>query len=233
MDGQRTTRKKRSERLAARIAVIGGLLVAAVPGLGSQFHVATNGTAGGNGSAAQPWNLQTALNAPGAVQPGDTIWVHGGTYYGTYSTRLNGSSSRPIVVRNYNGDRVTIDGGNSNGAPIFTVDGSYTWYWGFEIMSSATNKISAESTSWPTDIMFGEGVMIAQGGSGGTGCKFINLVVHDTRQGFSSWKEAANSEVYGCVVYDNGWMAPDRPHGHNMYIQNVSGTTRSLRGTSA
>ena len=174
--------------------------------------------------ALPPWDLRTALNQPSAVHPGDTIWVHGGTYAGTISTNLNGTSSLPIVVRNWNNERATIDGGNSNGAAIFNVGGSYTWYWGLEITSSTTNKISTQVTSWPTDIMYGEGVEIKQGGTDGTGCKFINLVVHDTRQGFSSWKEAANSEVYGCVVYDNGWLAPDRPHGHNFYIQNVTGT---------
>ncbi len=200
------------------------LLAAAAPALlGSQFHVTTNGTSGGNGSSAQPWNLQTALNQPSSLHAGDTVWVHGGTYAGTFGAKLNGTSASPIIVRNYNGERVTIDGGNSNGAPILTIDATYTWFWGLEIMSSTTNKISTQATSWPTDIMYGEGVMIAQGGSGGTGCKFINLVIHDTRQGVSSWKEAMNSEVYGCVVYDNGWVGSDRAHGHNMYIQDVSG----------
>jgi hypothetical protein len=190
----------------------------------SAFHVTPSGQASGSGSSSSPWDLRSALNQPSAVNPGDTIWIHGGTYSGTFSTNLNGTSSQPIIVRNWNNERATIDGGNSNGAAIFTIGGSYTWYWGLEITSSTTNKISTQVTSWPTDIMYGEGVEIKQGGTDGTGCKFINIVVHDTRQGFSSWKEAANSEVYGCVVYDNGWLAPDRPHGHNMYIQNVTGT---------
>ena len=50
------------------------------------------------------------------------------------------------------------------------------------------------------------------------------MIVHDTRQGFSSWKEAVSSEVYGCVVYDNGWLGTDRYNGHNFYIQNITGT---------
>ena len=190
----------------------------------SSYHVTTNGSPSGSGSTGSPWDLRTALNQPSAVQPGDTIWVHAGTYVGTVSTNLNGTASQPIIVRNWNNERVTIDGGNSNGAAIFNVGGSYTWYWGLEIMSSNTNKVSTQVTSWPTDIMYGEGVEIKQGGTDGTGCKFINLIVHDTRQGFSYWKEAANSEIYGCVIYDNGWLAPDRPHGHNIYEQNVNGT---------
>ena len=159
-----------------------------------------------------------------SILPGDTIWIHGGTYAGPITCSLNGTPNHPIIVRNWDNERVVIDGGNSGGAPIFNIKGSYTWYWGLEIMSSATNKVSTQSTSWPTDIAYGEGVEITQGGIDGTGCKFINLYVHDTRQGFSWWKEAANSEIYGCIISDNGWIAPDRPHGHNIYEQNTTGT---------
>ena len=30
--------------------------------------------------------------------------------------------------------------------------------------------------------------------------------------------------VYGNIVYNNGWWAPDRGHGHNFYVQNSQGT---------
>jgi hypothetical protein len=52
----------------------------------------------------------------------------------------------------------------------------------------------------------------------------INLVVDDTRQGFSFWKNTVNSEIYGCIIYYNGWDAPDRTHGHAVYTQNDTGT---------
>jgi hypothetical protein len=209
------------------VLVIALILIQTVIALSSQFHVTTAGSSAGNGSVGSPWNLTTALNQPSAVRPGDTIWVHGGTYNGTYTPRLNGTASQPIIVRAYNNERVTIDGGNSDGNPIFYVASTYTWFWGLEIMSSQTTKIaliSQPNNSWPIDIPMGEGVVIYQNGNGGTGCKFINLIVHDTRQGFSSWKDAVGAEVYGCVVYDNGWLGPDQTHGHNFYVQNVDGT---------
>ena len=132
------------------------LIVETVVAYGAgQFHVTSSGTTGGNGSSGQPWSLQTALNHPSAVQPGDTIWVHGGTYNGTFLARLKGTASQPIVVRNWKNERATIDGGNSNGLPIFIIGGSYTWFWGLEVMSSVTSKVSAQGTSWPTDIMYG------------------------------------------------------------------------------
>ena len=56
------------------------------------------------------------------------------------------------------------------------------------------------------------------------GLKFINLVIHDARQGFSFWKEAADAEVNGCLIYYNGWNGTDRGHGHGIYTQNQTGT---------
>jgi hypothetical protein len=60
----------------------------------------------------------------------------------------------------------------------------------------------------------------------GSGCKYINLVIHDNAQGVSFWSGALDSELNGCLIYDNGWEAPDRGHGHAIYTQNQNGTKR-------
>jgi hypothetical protein len=60
--------------------------------------------------------------------------------------------------------------------------------------------------------------------SGGANCKNINLVIHDNAQGVSFWTPATDSELHGCIIYDNGWKAPDRGHGHAIYTQNQNGT---------
>ncbi len=194
--------------------------------LAAEFYVAPSGTPGGSGSWSNPWDLQTALNQPATVHPGDTIWLRGGTYTGTHTSHLSGTSSSPIVVRQYAGERAILDGGNSAGMPILVIGGSYTWYWGFEVMSSDPNRVSAQATSWPSDIARGEGVVISQTTGSGVGTKFINLIVHDTRQGFSFWKEATDAEIYGCLIYYNGWVGPDDAHGHGIYAQNQTGTKK-------
>jgi hypothetical protein len=56
------------------------------------------------------------------------------------------------------------------------------------------------------------------------GSKLINLVIHDTGQGVGFFAPAIDAEVYGCVIYNNGWEAPDRGHGHGIYTQNETGT---------
>jgi hypothetical protein len=194
-------------------------------GFSATYYAAPNGSSHGNGSISSPWDLQSALNT-GALAPGDTLWLRGGTYHGTYTSYLEGTASSPIVVRQVPGERAVIDGGNSGGHGIFTIIGNYTWFWGFEIMSSDPHRASAFANSAPTDIPRGEGVVFAQVAGHGIGTKLINLVIHDTRQGVSFWKEAENSEIYGCLIYNNGWDGPagDRGHGHGIYTQNENGT---------
>ena len=96
----------------------------------SQFHVTSGASSNGNGSLASPWQMQTALNQPSAVKPGDTIWVHAGTYTGMFISSLNGSAGKPVLVRNYQNDRVTIVSPGSWRDGI-QVNGSYTWFWGW------------------------------------------------------------------------------------------------------
>ena len=103
-------------RFGARIAALA--LGAAGPLLASDFYVAPAGSPSGNGSIGSPWDLQTALNQPSAVHAGDTIWLRGGTYTGHFTSNLNGSSSTPIIVRQYAGERATIDGNYGRARPI-------------------------------------------------------------------------------------------------------------------
>jgi hypothetical protein len=58
----------------------------------------------------------------------------------------------------------------------------------------------------------------------GTGCKYINVVCHDNCQGVSWWAGSTDSELHGCIIYDNGWAGTDRGNGHAIYTQNENGT---------
>ncbi len=87
------------------------MLVRVVPAAAADFYVSPTASASGTGSIGNPWKLQTALNHPSAVKPGDTIWLRGGTYTGApFTSNLNGTSASPIIVRQYPGERATIDG---------------------------------------------------------------------------------------------------------------------------
>lgn len=195
---------------------------------GSQWYVSPTGTAQGDGSLTHPWDLKTALGdntkstSPNhAVQPGDTVWLLGGTYAGDVYSALTGTADKPIIVRNYDNQRATIDHPQGTG---ITVNGSYVWFWGLEITSSNTDRFSDQSGSWPSDIPYRDAVYVKDP----TGVKFINSVVHEGGNGFALWSPGLDTEVSGSLIYYVGWYAPDRSHSHGFYTQNTSGTKRIL-----
>jgi uncharacterized protein YjdB len=181
------------------------------PTVRAGFYVSASGSSGGTGSVDRPWDLQTALSHPSSILAGDTIWLRGGTYRGEFRSRLTGTASAPIVVRQYPGERATIDGS------LITERG-HTWFWGFEVMSSDPNRISSQSGSSPSDLGDRVNAGITTGSS--PGVRFINLVVHDASNGIRFWTHAVDSEIYGAILYNNGWQGPDRSHGHGIYTQN-------------
>lgn len=79
------------------------------PAFGTDWFVAPVSSSSGNGTMETPWTIETALSHPEAVQPGDRIWLRGGTYAGIFLSELTGTAERPIVVRNYNNEPVTLD----------------------------------------------------------------------------------------------------------------------------
>jgi len=179
---------------------------------GSQWYVAPNGRPDASGGANDPWDLATALRPPRTVQPGDTIWLRNGTYGDgatTFVSGITGNARNPIIVRQYPGERATING-------CLTVNGAFTWYWGFEVTNLLPARVSTTAGSFGGLRTWG--VLV-----NGPGTKFINLVVHDADSGFGFWSPAQNAEIYGCIIYYNGWQGPDRGHGHGIYTQNQYG----------
>ena len=187
----------------------------------AEFHVSPTGTPAGNGSRENPWDLATALAAPIAVKPGDTIWFHEGTYRGGFTSRLIGQPGMPIVVRGVPG-RVIIDTNprddRDNG--LFAIQGADTVYRDFELTCSHPSRRTEIPQSWPADIRRGS-VDVR-----GDCISLVNLVVHDQAQGFGLWSQGEGGEISGCIIYFNGWRGPDRGHGHGIYTQNARGTKR-------
>jgi hypothetical protein len=178
------------------------------------FYVSPEGASGASGSIDDPWKLETALQHPDVLAPGDVIWLRGGRYGdGTgrqrFFSRLKGTAGNPILVRGYPGERATIDGG------LVLEGGESTWYWDFEITSSERNRIGGTdgSTRLP------EGIICRAPRT-----KLINLVIHDTAQGMGVWREAPDTEVYGNLIYHNGYQSTARGHGHGIYFQNKEGS---------
>jgi hypothetical protein len=194
-------------------------LASAATAPGAEFYAAPAGAPGGDGSHARPWDLATALAQPPRMQPGDTLFLLPGIYRGEFRAILRGRPGSPIVVSAAPGTRATIDG-------TLKISGNDAWYRDFEVTSSARLRASRQPGPYPTDVPRGI-LETEESGSTGAGLKLIDLVAHDLAS-VALWKEAVDLEVSGCLVYYNGWSAPDRGHGHGLYVQNVSGTKRIL-----
>ncbi len=184
----------------------------------ADYYVAPNGSPRNNGSINSPLDLATALGSLTPARPGDTIWLRNGRYLGNFVSYLTGTPSAPIIVRQYPGERATIDADTSQRTtPALTVNGSDTWYWGFEITDSNPVRMVTGGYNPPR----GTSVWVL-----GARTKFINLIVHDGEQGFGYWSTAVDSELYGNLIYNTGFDSDDRGHGHGIYVQNATGTKR-------
>jgi hypothetical protein len=177
------------------------------------YFVTVNGSQTGDGSAANPWDLATAVAQPGIVHPGDTIWVHGGTYTGEVFSNLTGTPTAPIILRAFPGERAIIDG-------RLNVNGSYAYYWGLEVTFSDPNRVTVNPGSDPSGLPRERVTVFVTGPFN----KIINMIVHDLGDGLFAGVTAEGTEIYGSLFYNNGWIAPDRGHGHNVYLQNQNAT---------
>lgn len=191
----------RRTSIAARLLIVTAVTARPSPAgpshpAGGRYFVSATAAANGTGTADNPWPLGTALaGAAGRIQPGDTIWLQGGTYRGAFRTTLVGAPDQLIVFRQVLGQRVTIDG-------TLRADGAYLAFWGFEIMQSEPTTYGLQANT-------------AHG-------RFINLIVHDAgTQGISFWTQAVDAELYGCIVYNNG---THENLDHGVYVHNETGT---------
>lgn len=169
------------------------------------FYVSTTGS-GTNGSVVSPMALADAITeGTSPAGPDDTILLRAGTYTGSFTNTLNGAPGHPITLKAYPNERVIIDGLNSGtNFDVFSLDGSWVNIQGLEVMNSFTNRGVERAI----------GIHLK-----GQNCKVINCTSHDNSSGVFFQSSATNSEVYGCVFYNNGYELGDGGHGHGVYSQ--------------
>jgi hypothetical protein len=195
-------------RSFATVVVLASLASVCV---GAEWHVTPNGKPDNSGAADSPWSLAFALSAKGPTKPGDTIWVHAGKYPGRTSCFLHGAEGNPIRVRCWKRDRVTLGQLDTNYYEIS--DTSYVWFEGMEVTSRGQGQ----------DFM---DVTMSNSGDKSpfnTGIKVINMILHDGQMGVQTEGHGVGDEINGCIIYYNGYDAPDRGHGHGLYVQSIKG----------
>ena len=197
----------------------------------NEFHVfpendkKTPGTSFGNGSLQNPWDLQTAFNqSSNTVNGGDIIWLHNGIYNGRFESRLNSTiKDKFIIVASYPDEWAILNGNvKSNKTSVLNVASSNVVYKDFEV-------------TWIGDFSRQQGESGFQKSDGishdsGVNCKFINLIIHNNPgSGFGSWKRTGNSEINGCMIFNNGYYSAKRGSGVGMYVQNSSEQERVIK----
>jgi hypothetical protein len=220
--------------LAAALAVLSPPPDSAVA---AEFHVMTTGRNTNPGSISAPWDLQYALLRENAANPGDTIWIHEGTYAGRFYSNLDGTAERPYVVRAMPGVRASIvlpDG--VPGYAVLDARSTHTVYWGLEFAVLHTNSASG---SYADGVRFGPGARFN---------KLVNCVIRDATNSGVADQDAEGTELYGNIIVYSGRRATggnayavygqnDSTMGRKTYADNVflhtfAGYTLHMYGTN-
>ena len=101
-------RRPRSRAAAVAAMCIGVMLQPLAVGAG-EYYISTTGSNGGSGGIASPWS--TFDYAIGQINPGDTLYVRGGTYDLNSRIRIQkgGTSGAPISMLAYPGETPILD----------------------------------------------------------------------------------------------------------------------------
>jgi hypothetical protein len=174
--------------------------------------VAPNGKATAKGTADDPLGLASAIKTTKA-QPGTTIWLRGGTYRGAFVSEVKGTTDAAVTIRPYPGENATLEPFDANQTlPALTMKGGFVTLRDLEIANPNPDRTKPRPTG--IDVL-------------ALGVKVVNCSVHDNGIGIGAWSAAPDAEIYGNLIYRNGWEVPgQRGSGHGLYIQNETGTKR-------
>lgn len=176
----------------------------------------------GINSSQTTFSLQSAS---GILDGGTDEFVIGGEVIKAYSKSgnnitgsLRGASNSLNGAEPHASGSIVVIGGNA-----LEVYGSNSVYRDFEIMNSRPGR---DGNIENQGIGRGTGISVFSNGT-----KLINLIVHDNGGGIGTGSGSSNTEIYGCLVFNNGIHSRDgttseKPHGHGMYLQNMNGYSR-------
>jgi hypothetical protein len=217
----------------------------------AELHVSPSGSDSAAGGASTPF--ATLAKANTAATAGDTIWVHGGTYYLTSQLVLSKSGtsdSNRTKVWAYQGERPVLDASRyvtSNAAadvPVVLVTGNYMHLKGLEIANAKVGasgdhsysllrtKSASNNTFERLDLHhgFGPGLFIDTGSGGNL---ILDCDSHDNYDKDGSQGDGQNGDGFGVHYQTTGpstiirgcraWMNSD--DGYDFIYQEVPVTT--------
>jgi hypothetical protein len=117
-----------------------------------QWYVSTTGTITNEGTLSSPWSLSYAAGgADGRIVPGDTVWVHGGTYSSQtgFTITVSGTATNKVTFKQYPGETVILDGSIAE----FTTLGNTMWE-PYGTLSSGHNVYRSVNTFPVTEFIY-------------------------------------------------------------------------------
>lgn len=167
-----------------------------------------------------------ANNAKGVVG-GDTVFLRGGTYTGSFIVEISGTSTNSILFRNYPNEAVVLDNAMDVDPATLGIISNYVTFQGFDgptksirvTNSSTTRIVIPHLDCYP--LCRAEGVLVT-----GINVKLIHLILDNNGQGGVSQSTGQGLVLYGNIIAYNGWQSSSRGHGHGVYLQNDSLTNR-------
>jgi hypothetical protein len=166
--------------------------------MANTYYVATNGSNDNPGTLERPFaSINDATNK---VQPGDKVYVRGGTYNLNREIWIgnSGTADQRIVFESYPGETAILDGSNLSAFYIVGLVGQYIDFKGFEVRNSQGFGISV----WK-----------------GKHIRILDNVVHGSSQGAiragADDDKTATQDIVisGNTVYNNGLVNKARNTG--------------------
>ncbi len=117
------------------------------------YFASTTGSDGNSGSISQPF--ATLEHADQLAQPGDTIYLRGGTYVldEVLTLTKSGTSGNPITIASYQGEKVVLDGSGIptpsefNGRAVHLTNVSWNHIKGIEITNGPDGGLLIDGNS--------------------------------------------------------------------------------------
>lgn len=161
-----------------------------------------------------------------AFAEGATIWIGGEQF------RLAGKQPDNVTWNNSQGgwggtSTTTHSVGETVYSPdnVLTVSALNLTLRDFEVLDSYLIRMYDLNFN-NTTIPIRSGGIIVQNC---TGVKLINLVVHDTSTGIFANESAIGLEIYGVIVFNNGFVDWSRGHGQGFYLANEPAQQKKIR----
>lgn len=187
-------------------AVIIGIVLLLQPP--AAYFVAPYGVSTAAGDADAPRTLAWAL---ASAPSGSTVWVIPGVYSGAFVASAPG-----VTYRSLPGTRAKLDG-------KLDIIGAYTTWRDIELTYTGwVTRTSQYAGSAPPDIPNTALYIV------GPGTRIEHSIIHDLSD-VGWWQPATDSAFVDTLIYNIGWQAPDRGHGHGLYTQNHPTGTKLIK----